>query len=343
MKVFIAGSKKPHSYEVFCAEEFKRKGCNVLLWNSRASTLLSPLKRMPGELSRLGNEFYSYERSIAFLKAMRKNKPDLLFLLKANNIHSRAIKIGLEETNAKMVMWYPDNPFWANQTTINVIRNLRVCDIYYSWGKFLIETLKSAGCRRVEYLPFGFYPDFFPTDINISQEDHKLYGCDICFVGTWDAEREKKLEPLAEFDLAIWGPRWKQNVKPSSPLYNNIRSDGLYGTDMVKAYRCARLVFNQLRFHNGDSHNVRAMEIAGIGAVQIVRRTTELSTGLFKEGEHLLCYNTTAELLSMLHKLPAEHNSLNRMQKDAQEHVKKHHLLKYRISQIISDVREMNA
>jgi len=340
MRIFVAGEANAHSYEMFCAEEFRRAGCEVLHWSNRAKTPLSPLRRLPGELRRLGDEVYNVERSLSFVRAMKQFQPDLLFMPKAENIHSCAVKMALAETKARLAIWYPDNPFWANQTTMNVIRNLRVCDIYYSWGKFLMETLRSAGCRRVEYLPFAFYPDFFPADVEITEEDRKRFSCDICFVGTWDPDREKDLMPLAEFDLGIWGPLWKENVSASSPLYSKIRGGGLYGADMVKAYRCAKLVFNQLRFHNGDSHNVRAMEIPGIGAVQLVRRTSELSNGLFKEGEHLICYDNEKELQALLPGLLAKADSLRCMKDAAVKQVQKRHLLKYRIEQVLNDMQK---
>lgn len=342
MKIFIAGENKPHSYETFCAEEFRRAGCEVLHWSNRTLTPLSPLKRLPGELRRLGGEVYNMERSLSFIHAMKAFQPDLLFMPKAENIHSRAVKIALAETKARLAIWYPDNPFWAPQTTMNVIRNLRVCDIYYSWGKFLMETLRSAGCRRVEYLPFAFYPDFFPTDVEISEADRKRLLCDICFVGTWDPDREKDLLPLAEFDLGIWGPLWKEKVAPSSPLYSKIRGGGLYGADMVKAYRCAKLVFNQLRFHNGDSHNFRTMEISGIGAAQLVRWTSEQSDGLFKNGVHLICFRDNQNLIDQVRELRERgFPDTQGMGQRAHEHVLKNHLLKYRIEKILKSTQAL--
>lgn len=339
MKIFISGQKQPYAYETFCAEEFRRVGCNVLHWDCKPVTPLSLLKKLPGEFSRLGGEFYNFERSLAFIRAVKSFRPDVLFILKSENIHSRAIKIALKETGARLVIWYPDNPFWANQTNMNVIRNLQRCDRFYTWGRFLIDTLYSAGCRQVDYLPFGYYPDYFKSRI---EPTHKNADCEynISFVGTWDPTRERALIPLSHFGLSIWGPGWLENLPSDSPLRLTLRGNGLYGTDMARVYRSSKLVFNHLRRHNGDAHNMRTMEIAGIGAVQLVRWTTDHSRILFKHGEHLLCFHDQSDLIRTVRGLLANAtNQLTEMGKSARKHVLKYHLLSHRINTIITDIQ----
>ena len=288
MKIMVLGPALPWSYETWCATLLREAGGDVLHWDNHRRNLLSPLTRLPGDLRRLGQGIYDSNASMAFYRACKRFKPEVLFVPKADNIHSRAVREAIESTRARLVIWYPDNPFRADQTSMNVIRNLRRCDIFYIWGKFLVDALRSAGCRRVEYLPFGFYPPYYAVHGATSPPDAETWRCDICFVGTWDADRERALLPLAGRSLAIHGPGWRANCSRESPLRPHVRSDGLYGGDMARAYAGAAIVFNHLRDHNGSAHNHRTMEIAGIGGgVQVVRRTPEQAGELFTEGADL--------------------------------------------------------
>jgi spore maturation protein CgeB len=337
MKFFIAGPTSSSASESSYARILREKGCEVCVWADKEASWLFG-KRDWWQLTRAERVVYDAIASVRFYKACRQYKPDVLFMPKAENIHSYAVKHALEDTRARLVVWYPDNPFKADQTSMNILRNLKRCDLFYIWGDFLIESLFAAGCKHVEYLPFGFDPVLHPSDTFLSAEDSLKYKCDICFVGTWDQERESALLPLADFDLAIWGPFWKENVDRRSPLYPKIRGGGLYGSDMVKAFKAAKIAFNHLRLHNGSAHNTRAMEITGIGGgAMLVRRTSELSRGLFTEGEHLICFNGSAELRVAAQRMLAD-SALPNMANRAQKKTLSDHLLSSRIDKILNDL-----
>jgi spore maturation protein CgeB len=226
-------------------------------------------------------------------------------------------------------------------TSMNILRNLPRYDAFYIWGRFLEESLRAAGAPRVEYLPFAFDPDAHPADVALNPDDIAKYKCDICFVGAWDKEREADLEPLCTFDLAIWGPGWRQNIPVTSPLHPKIRGEGIYNEELVKAYRCSSVVFNHLRKHNGSAHNMRAMEIAGIGGgVQLVRRTPELAQQLFMEGEHLLCFESPGEMRDMIRTLLGDKNRERAISQAARDRVLAHHLLRFRIDEILRGMQD---
>lgn len=338
MKFFIVGSPEPHSGESACARLLREKGCEVTIWDNKVPSLFSGWRSW-WDLPRPAAAAYDAVASYRFYHAARAYRPDVLFMPKAENIHSYAVRRVLEETKARLVVWYPDNPFKADQTSMNILRNLRRCDLFYIWGKFLIEPLRAAGCRRVEYLPFGFDPSLHPVDTVLTAEDHKRFGCGVTFVGTWDVERERALAPLAEFDLAIWGPYWPARLAADSPLRRCVRGGGLYGAEMVKAFRASRVVFNHLREHNGPAHNVRTMEITGIGGgPMVVRRTVEQARELFTESEHLRCFDGDAELSSVCRDVLSQPGHGESMARLARLRVLEQHLLAFRIDKILHDL-----
>lgn len=338
MRIFVVGSPEPHSGESTCARLLRERGCEVAIWDNKAPSLLFGNRRW-WAFSRPEAAVYDSIASLRFYRACLGYKPEVLFMPKGENIHSYAVRRVLEETKARLVVWYPDNPFKSDQTSMNVLRNLRRCDLFYIWGKFLVDPLRAAGCPRVEYLPFGFDPCLHPVETKLAADDAKRFGCDIAFVGTWDEERERALAPLAEFNLAIWGPYWPERLAPGSPLRRCVRGGGLFGPEMVKAFKAAKIVFNHLRDHNGPAHNVRTMEITGVGGgPMVVRRTVEQATELFTEGEHLFCFEGPEELSSVCEKLLGEHGLGSRVARSAMERVAERHLLGFRIDKILHDL-----
>lgn len=337
MRFFIVGDDYPWSSETGYAREFRRAGCEATIWNNKRPRLLFG-RRDWWRMGQAARTAYDALASASFLRAAKAWKPDVIFLPKAENIHSRAVRLAKESTGARVVAWYPDNPFKADMTSMNVLRDLRRTDIFYIWGHFLVEPLQTAGASDVRYLPFAFDPETHPESGAASCE---RYSCDICFVGAWDAEREKDLEPLASYDLAIWGPGWESGLARSSPLRRSVRGGALYNEEMVACYRSSKVVFNHLRQHNGSAHNMRAMEIAGIGGgVQLVRRTPELSHELFREGEHLLAfrYGSDEELRARVEWALGDRAAATEMAAAARQHVFGNHLLGRRTGQILGDL-----
>ena len=342
MRFLIIGEDRPWSAETGLARCLRATGHEARIWNNkRPRWWLSD--RNWWRLGRGTRSLHDTVASLELVRTARRLKPDVLFLPKAENIHSQAVKMAAAATGTRLITWYPDHPFKADMTSMNILRNLPAYDIFYIWGRFLLETLHAAGARRPDYLPFAFDPMTHPDEVDSSADQLRRFDCEVCFVGTWDRERERDLAPLALFDLAIWGPGWQENLPASSPLRPKVRGGALYNEDLVRAYQGSRVVFNHLRLHNGSAHNVRSMEIAGIGGgAQLVRRTPELARELFTEDEHLLCFADEDEMLHKVRQVLNNPRVAQRLSSAARQRVTERHLLSHRVSRIVEDLRNLN-
>lgn len=333
MKILIIGSRHFASYESSCARYFAREGCDVVIWDSKAC--LEPVIRKNWwKMGRCARAAFDAAASVAFVRKATEFRPDVLFMPKAENLHSRAVREAKMRTGARLVVWYPDNPFRAENTSMNILRNLERTDIFYIWGRFLIDPLRSAGCLRVEYLPFAFDPELHDLSDSAVERD---IACQ--HVGSYSEEKRDALLPLADCGLQIWGPGWQLETANRGPLAHCIRGAGLYGREMVEAYRRSLVIANPIRLQNMPAHNLRTIEAAGIGGgVVLTQRTKEQAEDLFTENEHLLCYDSPDEMKEKILWAERHVNELSLMARKARERVFSEHLLQHRIQQIVRNL-----
>jgi spore maturation protein CgeB len=334
MNILIIGSESFASYESSCARYLRKAGCEVEIWDSKAC--FRPfIGASWWHMGRITRSIYNTAASIAFIRKATSLRPDVLFMPKAENIHSWCVKEVKKITGARLVVWYPDNPFRAENTSMNILRNLEHVDVFYIWGRFLIDSLISAGCRNVKYLPFGFDPELHDlTDTPVDRDIPCLH------VGSYSEEKRDALLCLADSGLQIYGPGWETEVSIRGPMATCVKGDGLFGRDMVEAYRRAVVVANPIRLQNMPAHNLRTIEAAGIGGgVVLTQRTREQAEELFHEGHHILCYGTQEEMVNKVRWALANRNAASEVAKRAREHVFAMHLLEHRINQILADLQ----
>jgi spore maturation protein CgeB len=220
-------------------------------------------------------------------------QPDIVFVLKGQWILPMTLKILRERQKSALLNWNPDNPFNPVNSSPWLITAIPYYDCHFTWGRFMIEKLIRAGARRVEYLPFAYDPAFhFPVTPDTGCID-KL-AADVCFVGTWEPERERMLKALTDFDLAIWGGGWSERAVDRR-LMSCWRGPAQYGRDMCEIYASSKIVLNLVRTQNGNAHNMRTFEVPATGAFMLSTRTEE-QQALLEEGKGAAFFNDTTEL-----------------------------------------------
>lgn len=293
-----------YTYATSFAHEFERCGLTVMRFDTvvKRNSLAVVMQRVNPRFKVL-QDYAMNKQLVMFVEA---HKPDLIFLLKAENVWSSTLKKLKKNSTAQLVNFYPDNPFacWNYNSNGEVLRSLPVYDCFLSWSKMLMMPLLSAGCKRVDYFPFGFEKSLFPDRVEITPEEQERYRSDACFIGTWDGDRAAALEQLIvrmpQLNLAIWGNLWHEQLAPASPLRRCIRGEAVYGSAMIKALRVTKIVLNFIRRQNLTSHNMRTLEAPAARAFLLTERTHEQAVELFEEGKELACFGTIEELCSKI-------------------------------------------
>ncbi len=231
-------------------------------------------------------------------------RPDILFLVKGENIHYYVLLLCKKIARCKLINFYTDSPFccWNGNSSYSVMRSLPVYDRFAIWSRLLAKVLVASGSRQVFYWPFVCDSELFrPAQIDTdSKFEQNYYSSDVCFVGTWDRKRERYLSELKarepDIDLKIWGEGWDKNLSKRSILSSCVKGGVLSPRKMVLAFSCSKIVLNFLRDQNFTSHNMRTFEVASCGAFLLTERSEEQAQDLFVENESIACFSTPEEL-----------------------------------------------
>ena len=244
----------------------------------------------------------NYFCNINLKKTVANFKPDLIFLIKAENISYKTLRTIKNQTNCKLINFYPDNPFvfWNGNSNQNILLSLPLYDHFLIWSKTLVPILEMAGCKSALYFPLAYDEDIFNQKVTLTSEDKKQYISDVCFAGTWDAQREWWLTQICKkmptLDLSIWGNLWNENLAANSILRMYLRGNAIYNTKMIKAFNCSKIVLNFIRKQNLFAHNMRTFEALASGVFMLTQRTKEQTEPPFVEGKNIECFDSTEEL-----------------------------------------------
>lgn len=253
----------------------------------------------PSRLNWLKN-FSLNHLNARLLKTVRKTKPDLVFLLKAQHITPQALE-KIKTFGCRLTNFYPDNPFtlWNGNSTPHVLNSFRLYDCFMSWSPILEPALQSAGCAHTCFFPFSYDHTIFESALAFKPDDYKPFASDVCFVGTWEPERQQWLASLIEklpyINLAIWGNEWKENCH-NPQLKKALRGPAIYQHDMIKAFRATKIVLNFIRQQNKSAHNMRTFEAPASGAFLLTERSHQQATEFFVGGESIECFGSHEEL-----------------------------------------------
>lgn len=277
------------------------------------------------------------------INKVKNFRPDILIVAGGFTIYAETIKKLKNLTNVIAVNWIADYPR-------NFDLQLKSCiyyDHFFVSGSDALGKYRATGRKNGHWLPFACDPEIHKP-VNLSSEEKKKYGCDICFVGSNYPERIELLEALGAFDLGIWGIGWEKLPK-NSPLRGKVRGGIVRPEEWVKIFSASKIVLNITprralikapyisEMHENEFRmcNIRLFEILGCGAFQLVDAKPDAIT-LFKNKKHLVFYNSKAQLIERAQfylENPAERA---RIARNGRQAVMENHTYQHRVEKILS-------
>ncbi len=299
IKILITGGRFKWGLTDSFSRAFQKLGCEVSIFDNEKlyKKQLSFLKNK--YTHRLFWKLFSIPLQNEFIRTVGKEKPDLVLVLKGWYFKPETLKkIRKGNPQIKLFCFNTDSPFntWDFGNSNDWIRkSISLYDVYFIWGKFLIEKLKKAGAKRVEYLPFAYDSDLrYP--VKVSKKERKFYGSDIAFIGTWSKEREWWLNHLLGYDLAIWGGFWQ---KANDKLRKKLRKEEFIGEGFSKVCNSSKIIVDILRRQMVPAHSVKTFEIPVCKGFFLCNKGGELSD-FFEEGKEIVTFNNPEEMIDKI-------------------------------------------
>ena len=272
-------------------------------------------------------------------------RPQLIVVIKGYAINLETISKIKERFRIPIANYWIDDPF-----SIDVSRNISPSyDFFFTNDPECVQVHKESGCSQVEFLSFGCVSNLH-RKVQLSQEEHKEYGSDICFAGTVYEERLEVLEALSDYDLRVWSPRFvtsfkrtdrlvRNKIPPSSPLYHKFTNRSVWGEELVKVYNASKIVLN---IHLPQPVPImRDFEVTGCGAFLLTDHARRLDS-MFKPGEEIVCASSVDELREMVDYYLSRPGERDEIAKKGQIRAYQDHRYTKRMEELISFVEVNN-
>jgi len=234
------------------------------------------------------------------LRLIKGFQPDLLFVFKGMWVHPDLISY-CRKQNLPVLNYYPDVSFLAHGR--NIPKALPLYSHIFNTKSYGVDDMKTQlGVTNVTFLEPGFDPELHQP-VELTNEEHSLYGCDLSFIGTWSPKKETILAHLAEalpaLRMRVWGCQWEKSR--SHNLSNFIMGDEITGDMYTKAICASSVCLGLLSearkgSSSGDLITARTFQIPACGTFMLHERNSEVLR-YFVEGEDAAFFSTPNELV----------------------------------------------
>jgi len=339
VRILLVGELVEGAIGVSYLKAFQALGHEVSSFDYTEELLsVSPLARNR-YIRYVGRSAFALAMNLKLLSTALAARPDMVFVTKAPYVFPWTLRRIRAQIGAKLVNLNPDNPFYPDFTTRHIRRTIPLYDCYFTFLRDIFPKLRAAGSPRMEYLPFGYDPEIH-RPLSLSEDERAQWCHDVVFVGAWDREREAWLEPLADFDLGIWGSHWTK-LRGGSPLRRCVRGEGIFGLSAARILCASKIALNNMRPQGINSHNMRTFEVPACGAFELTQRSAG-QLEFFAEGREIECYANIGELREKTAAYLADEQSRRRIAEAGFERVRPHTYLE-RATRVIEVVGELRS
>ncbi len=223
-------------------------------------------------------------------------KPELILVVGNVEVDPDILKEIKTILNSSRIFWYLTDPLPTQNSLI--INSVPLYDCILTFSKFQVPLIYWFGGKNVFYLPFG-YDTRLHRKIIMADEEKKFYGSDVAYLGTWQPSIEHWLNELTSNDLKVWGNQWYE-LKGYPLIMKCWQGEGvgLYD-ELAKVANSSKIIFNVVRFQNGNGHSMKTFEIPASGGFMLTNRTDE-QLSFFQEDTCAVYFSTKEELKDKL-------------------------------------------
>ena len=293
MKILIIGSERNWAFENHYIKHLKKSSEVVSLpahdyfYDYYYKSIWNKIKFRTG-FSRIYHRINNRVLENIFL-----NHYDVVWIFKGMEIYPQTIR-EIRKTGTKVVNFNPDHPFlhtFKGSGNRNVRDSVPEYDLHLCYNLQVKEKIEKEYKIQAEWLPFGYEPH---ENIILPSQSNEIKRA--CFIGNPDKYRAEVLSDLATTGIAvdIYGDNWQQWIRTLDSMDINFYP-AVFKKDFNTVATQYRLQLNIFRPHNVNSHNMRSIEMPGLGCIMLAPKSQEHNL-LFKENSEAVFYNNIEEM-----------------------------------------------
>jgi hypothetical protein len=270
--------------------------------------------------------------NIILLTKVENNNYDLIWVFKGMEIFPETLK-AFKKKPIKLINYNPDNPFifsGKGSGNQNVTNSISLYDLHLTYDTWVKEKIENDFKIRTEMLIFGF-DDAAIQSVDLNSAEEVLA---VCFLGNPDAYRATIIHSLLAngIDVHLYGNDWSKFVKHKLAVIHN----PVYGLEFYKTLRKYRVQLNIMRVHNLNSHNMRSMEIPGVGGVMLAPQTADHSS-FFDVEKEIFVYDNDLSLAKEAKRiLTTDKMVIDKLREEARKKVLEQFAYKIQTKRILS-------
>lgn len=266
------------------------------------------------------------------LAAAQFFRPDLIFVLKAKDIHFSILK--KLRAIGKVANYYPETfDHW------NRIKSIAPhYDYFLNYDSEIVRRLRKMGCQNAHYLPFSAEMDSEKVWPDFSQRKYA-----ISFIGSFMpvryTQRETILNQVKNLGLNIWGNKaWLDTSLKD--FYRGRPSD----EEMLEIYQQSKIVINidLMLGVEGTGVNLRPFEVTSCGALLLNHDDRKDIFNLFADGKEFVSFKGPEDVRFRAERFLNNEKELIKIAKAGFEKTKTAHTYLKRIEEALDLIFDQN-
>jgi glycosyltransferase involved in cell wall biosynthesis len=241
------------------------------------------------------------------------SKPQTLLTTGIAPINFQALQrlgsLGIQRLN-----FLTDDPWNRAHYAPWFFKSLPHYDVVFSPRRANMDDLRRAGCRNVQYLPFGYEPELFYPEMPSTPQEKSQLAADVVFAGGADRDRVNYIFALiqAGINVNLYGSYWERfpQTKPYTRGQADVRTLRL-------ALGSAKIALCLVRRANRDGNCMRTFEVPAVGTCMLTEDTQEHREIFGEEGESVVYFKTIPEMVEKAHWLLNHDDQRQRLAKNA--------------------------
>ncbi|MGP6221076.1 CgeB family protein [Caldiplasma sukawensis] len=330
-RILVIGKDLNYNLEYFITKAFERANKEVRflgyadLLGNRYHELIRMLWSRSNLVRKISIPIWLKKLNDFYLNEAMKFNPDIILSIKGETFLPKYIDTVKAKTNAKIALWFPDDPRFFNSLTSKVALNY---DTIFTYSKNAINLYKDISVNSVFRLPFGCDPEIHKGNLDLKSIKDR-----VLFIGTFSHKRYLFLKRLIKSGVSvdIIGSKW------GSFLSKYVIGGSVFGYQYVKKLQSYTAVIN---LHQSTNYgpNMRTFEVTGSGGSLITDRAEDINV-FFSEGKEIQIFDSIEDIVKKIGYLQNDKEFLVKMTMMAQAKCYKHHTYDLRAQEILNYLR----